>query len=201
MEEINPICWYCNLEMTEEQTKSELLCHHFLHTTCFIHVVQDRIPQCELCATEITQVTTAPLDEYVVIRNLYATNADFKKKALKLVKQRNLITRHQKAYLQLIKEKKQEIHSQIEVIKAQLEGLTATKKAEITGHQISKDYMTAKRTYATLAGKLRTEHRCSERQLQEALRQTTGFRKFTPFRNSPHRRAELWRHFYYCVRI
>ena len=202
----NPFCFRCMNPLLENEQQMELLCHHRLHTACFFQIAHlDYI--CPHCNEPINP--NMPLlnnnnesdVEGARIRTLYETNETFKTLVQKLSKKRRLVSKTQTAYTKLIKTKKQEIKNQLLAIKAQLEGLTETKKSEIRESDTYKEWMSANRGYSCLVNKMRGEYNCSERKLGRALKEKTGFRRFTPYRYHRFRRSTLNREFYFHIHI
>ncbi len=191
-------CWYCHEEIVENQPRSQLPCHHFLHTSCFVNIVHYHTwTACGICHTifnqnPVDEFQETPTQETTRIEQLYATNPRFKEAAKKLVKQRSVWTRARSTLKSLIKQKKTEARPQLLVIKAQLEGITSLKKAEIQESQQYKNYMKAKRSYTLLGTRLREEFDCTPRELARALREKPGFKRFNP-------RGERWFHSSYCL--
>jgi hypothetical protein len=200
-------CWRCDADIFDDEQQTQLLCHHRMHTACFLQIAHLDF-NCPHCNEPINPNGPAAQFQHhesdvegARIRNLYETNEAFKTLAQKIAKKRSLASKSQTAYTKLIKTKKEEIRNQLLAIKAQLEGLTETKKTEIKESTIYKEYMSANRGYNLLLGKMRTEYNCSERKLGRALQEKQGFRRFTPFRYSRFYRSPLNRAFYYHIRI
>ena len=201
-------CWYCHEEMVETQPRSELPCHHFLHTTCFINIVHyNTYNSCALCNTIFNQNPIDEIEETQVpdttrIQNLYDTNEQFKNLAKKLVQKRRLYGKERTRVTKFVREKKNEIREQLLVLKAQVEGLTSLKKNEVFQSQEYKDYVKAKRSYTVIKTKLERDHNCSPKALARALHEKPGFRRFNPHQSWRHRSYYLFQrawHFYIPV--
>ena len=178
------VCWRCNEPLLETQPQTELPCHHFLHTACLINIVHyNAHNECMICNTifyEHEDDFVADVSEETRIQTLYNTDTKFKKAAKNLVKQKGLCGRNRTKVVNLIKQKKNEIRNQLLLIKAQMEGLTNTKKQEIFNSQEYKDYVKSQRTYTALENRLRRDYTCSPKLLQRALQEKTGFKRFNP---------------------
>jgi hypothetical protein len=194
-------CWRCHMPITEGHAKTELPCHHFLHTNCFVEVIHHGLfANCVLC-DQIFNPHQHMEDNYQTdnhqhiererICQLYDTNPRFKEIAKKLVKQKALCSKTRIGVQKLIKQKKGEVREQLLLIKAQLEGITSLKKNEVQTSQQYKDYMKAKRSYAAAENKLQRDHNCSAKLLSRALREKPGFKRF----NARHR----WFHYSYYL--
>ena len=202
------VCWRCDQDITEDQQQMELLCHHKMHTACFLQIahLDYYCPHCnEALNPNVAILNANQYDsdhEGTRIRNLYDTNPTFKTFAQKLVKKSQLVKKKETAYAKLIKTKKLEIRPQLLAIKSQLEGLTETKKTEIRQSDIYKEYLSAYRAYTGMKTKLRTEYNCTDRKLARALENKVGFRRFNPSRGRyRYWRSPLARAFYYNIRI
>jgi hypothetical protein len=186
-------CWYCHEEMVAEQPRSELPCHHFLHTTCFVHIVHFHTwNACGLCHQIFDQNHNDVFQEPAAtetsrIEQLYTTDPRFKEAAKRLVKQKSMVTRTRNKMVKLVKQKKAEVRERLLVIQAQLEGITSLKKDEIQESQEYKDFMKAKRGYTMIGNRLREEFNCTPREIGRALREKPGFKRFNP-------RGERWFH-------
>lgn len=201
------ICWRCENPLLGEQQQTELLCHHRMHTACFLQIAHLDY-NCPYCNEPINPNGPAAQYEHhesdvegARIRNLYETNARFKELAQKIAKKRRLVSQKQTAYLKFMKTKKEEIRNQLLVIKAQLEGLTETKKTEIKNSDAYKEYISATRGYTMLENKLRQQYNCSPRKFARSLKEKPGFRRFSPISWRQHRRSNLNRMFYYRLHI
>lgn len=187
-EQENTICFRCDGPILQAHHQTGLLCGHKMHTTCFLEIAHLPETICRTCNEPINPNMPVFHNhndnqsdiEATRIQNLYDTNATFKGIAQKLAKKRRLVSTKHTAYLKLIKTKKQEIREQLLLLKAQLEGLTETKKTEIRESTVYKEYIAANRGYSLLIGKLRNDYNCSERKIGRALRNKVGFRRFTP---------------------
>lgn len=203
---MNP-CWRCQNPMLNDQPQLELLCHHRMHTACFLQIAHLDYT-CPHCNQPMNPNVQAPVQNpnptpvtQAQLKNLYETNAEFKTFAKTIATKRRMVSKAQSAYSNLLKTKKQEIREQLLTIKAQLEGLTETKKTEIRDSQAYKDYLVATRGYKVWIGKLRTKYNCSERKFAFALNETPGFRRFHPIGWRQYRRFKLNHIFYYKIRI
>jgi hypothetical protein len=202
------ICWRCNEEMHEDQQKIQLLCQHSMHTNCFLQIVHLNYP-CPHCNEPINpnDVDHEEHQEHQEqteesrIQTLYENDNAFQTLAKTIVKKRLIASRKEKELTRFIKMKKGEIRNQLLAIKAQLEGLTETKKREIRESNLYKECVSAKRGYSLLTGKLRETYECSERKMARALRNKPGFRRFTPLRYHRYRRNNLFYDFYYRICI
>lgn len=199
-----PVCWRCDQEIHQDQQQTELLCHHRMHTNCFLQIAHLNYA-CPHCNEAINpnvafyQNDNLSQDSNRVLQ-LYNTNQTFRDLAVKIAKKRRLLSSKRTGYQKLIKTKKLEIRNQLLAIKAQLEGITETKKTEIRNSTVYKEYMSAYRSYILLLGKMRNDHNCSERKLARGLREKPGFRRFTPYHFSRYRRNDLSRAFYFRIR-
>lgn len=205
MEEEILACWRCNNQLQEDQQQTELLCHHRMHTACFLDIVHldYTCPHCDQPINPNMPGFREHVDEETEetrVQNLYDTQSVFRDLAKKIAKKRTEISKKERAYLHCIKEKKGEIRNQLLVIQAQLEGLTETKKTEIRNSVAYKEYMAAKRSYSLLTGRLRTNYNCSERKMARCLQNKIGFRRFHPLRHRFYR-CPLRRAFCYHIRI
>lgn len=179
------VCWRCQEPLLETQPQTELPCHHFLHTACLINIVHyNFFNHCALCNTIFFEHEDedAPneVSEETRIQNLYNTDIKFKKAAKKLAKQKAISRRNRTKVVSLVKQKKGEIRNQLLLLKAQVEGLTNTKKQEVFDSQEYKDYIKSQRTYTALENRIRRDYTCSPRLLQRALQEKPGFKRFNP---------------------
>jgi hypothetical protein len=200
------ICWRCNEEMREDQPKIQLLCQHSMHTNCFLQILHLNYP-CPFCnepmnPNEVVHEEQQEQTEESRIQTLYENDNAFQTLAKNIVKKRLIASRKERELGQFIKMKKGEIRNQLLAIKAQLEGLTETKKREIRESNIFKESASAKRAYSVLLGKLRETYNCSERKMARVLRNKPGFRRFHPLRHyRRYRRSDLFYNFYYRIVI
>jgi hypothetical protein len=189
-QEIQAECWRCHEPLLQNQPQTELPCHHFLHTACFVNIIHFNIlTNCAICDLVFNENQhdenlhihgNAEISEETRIQNLYNTNTIFKDAAKKLVKQKSTTSSKRGKLQKLCKQKKNEVRNQLLVIKAQLEGITETKKAEIRNSQEYKEYLKSQRTYTLLENKLRSDYNCSPKLLARALHEKPGFKRFNP---------------------
>lgn len=192
-------CWRCHEPLLENEPQTELPCHHFLHTTCFVQIIHyDIWRNCPICneAFNVLEDHEAPAENQVSeetrIQNLYNSNVRFKEAAKKLVKQKNMANRNRTKVVNLVKQKKNEVRDQLLLIKAQLEGITETKKQEVFNSQEYKNYIKFQRSYTALENKLRTDYNCSAKLLARALYEKPGFKRFNPRTRWSHRSYYLF---------
>ena len=197
-------CWRCNNELRDDQQQIQLLCRHSMHTACFLEIVHLNYA-CPHCNERINpnqeQEQQEQQTEETRIQNLYDTQDVFRDLAKKIAKKRSEISKKETVFLKCVKDKKAEIRNQLLVIRAQLEGLTETKKTEIRNSVPYKEYMAAKRNYSMLVGRLRANYNCSERKMARSLSNKVGFRRFTPLRLRSFYRSPFVREFSYHISI
>jgi hypothetical protein len=198
-------CWRCHEPLLENEPQTELPCHHFLHTTCFVQIVHYNLwRNCPICNEVFNQneedeeeTPAAQLSEETRIQNLYNSNARFKEAAKKLVKQKGLCSSSRMKVAKLVKEKKNEVRNQLLLIKAQLQGITETKKREVMNSQEYKNYIKSQRAYTMMENKLRADYNCSPKLLSRALYEKPGFRRFNPRSRWFHRSYYLFQRPWY----
>ncbi len=188
-QQIQAECWRCHEPLLENEPQTELPCHHFLHTNCFVQIVHYNLwRNCPICnevfnaIEEEEEEVDNVVSEETRIQNLYNTNTRFKELAKKLVKQKSLTSRSRTKVCQLVRTKKNEIRNQLLLIKAQLQGITETKKSEVSNSQEYKDYIKSQRGYTMVENKLRQDFNCSPKLIARALREKPGFKRFNPRR-------------------
>jgi hypothetical protein len=190
-------CQRCQTAIEENDIKTELPCHHFFHTTCFMnllvhqhengyyvcecgaHILAHEDEDEEVAEAEIQQTeVNHQVAERLRIRTLYETNQNFKKTIENFKKKASEVKRKYTALKKLTKEKKQEIQTQLSTIKTQLEGLTELKKSEIQESQIYKDFLKSKRAYTLLHTRLETTYNCRAIDIWRSLYDKRGFQRY-----------------------
>lgn len=206
-------CCRCDAPIQVNQPQIQLLCHHPMHTNCFFEIGHMNFP-CPQCRQPVNPYEPLFQEQQMEerqeqerqteeqrVQGLYTTNEAFQKLAKKIVKKRSIAIQKDKILRSFIKTKKSEIRNQLLAIRAQLEGLTETKKREIRESNQYKESMAANRGYSLLTNKLQATYDCSERKLARSLREKPGFRRFQPLRRYRYRRLGLFYDFYYNIRI
>lgn len=201
-------CWRCNNELRDDEQQIQLLCRHSMHTACFLEIVHLNYA-CPHCNEPINpndmdheeHEEQEHQTEESRIQTLYANDNAFQVLVKKIAKKRSEISKKETVFLKCVKDKKAEIRNQLLVIRAQLEGLTETKKTEIRNSVPYKEYIGAKRNYSMLVGRLRANYNCSERKMARSLSNKVGFRRFTPLRLRSYYRSPFVREFSYHISI
>jgi hypothetical protein len=194
------LCFLCEQPIQEGQVRSELPCHHFLHTMCLINRANDHwagehfLCQCGEIIIQATENNVNFYDEeeegdipnnetgynqlLTTIRNLYNTDTRFKGLLRNIKKKRSVFNKACRGLHKLIKEKKAEVRTQLLSIQSQLEGITGVKKAEIRSSAAYKDFMLAKRSYNACYSRLQHRYGYTASTIREALSNVKGFRNF-----------------------
>ena len=199
-------CWYCHQAFQENDTKMELLCHHFLHTNCFMrNQYYNDGTRCGICDQRMNpfwldfDTPDGTQNEHIAINNLYDTNEAFKKVVHAAAKQRRILSGKERLYKKLVREKKDSIRQQLLAIKAQLEGITSLKINEIKEDRIYKDMIKARRAYDTLRSSFRRDYNYDTRTVAAALKTKRGLKNWKPYfsyrfcRNNNLKRAFYFR--------
>lgn len=202
-------CWYCHQAFQENDTKMELLCHHFLHTNCFMrNQYNNDGTRCGICDQRMNpfwldfDTPDGTQNEHIAINNLYNTNQDFKKLVHTAAKQQRIVSAKERLYKKLVKEKKDSIRQQLLAIKAHLEGITSLKINEIKEDPIYKEMIKEKRRYELLLSSFHRDYNYGNRTVMAALKTKRGLKTWKPcYRYHFRRSSNLKSAFYFRIRV
>lgn len=195
------VCFICHVPFQEGQVRAELPCHHSVHTLCLARSIDTRYTdiafscQCgEVIIEEgeeydadneddvILEVAGAgTLSERERIRNLYSTDKAFRESLKKLRKAKAEYSRSITAVTRLTKEKKDTIRQQLLILKAQIEGLTSLKKAEVLASQEHKDHRKAKARFNSLVTRIERNYGCTLSEIARYLSEKPGMKRFNAY--------------------
>lgn len=180
MENIN--CFFCHQQILADEIKSELPCHHFMHTPCLLRYTFAYGNQCEVCnelidpfLQETHSIETPTID----FENLISTNEEFKTLVSTIVKQHKILQKKRTAFQKVIREKKDDIKEEVQQLKQQIKELCGTKRLEVQSSVECKEFVKEKRKYFALLQECKEKYNCEQSSLMYYLKQKPGSKSFT----------------------
>lgn len=175
-------CFFCHQQILPDEIKSELQCHHFLHTGCFLRYTFAYGNQCQICNELIDpflQETYSPETPTVDFENLSATNQEFRTLVSAIVKQRRTLQKKQTAFHKVIRQKKDDIKENVKQLKEQIKTLCEGKRSEVQSSVECKEYTKEKRKYFALLQECKEKYNCGQSSLVYSLKQKPGTKTFS----------------------
>lgn len=186
-------CGICNEDLGE-LPRTELLCHHICHTSCFLNTIQatnfydQRFLACVVCEepffeqdNDSVQTDETENSDAQRANTLYETNTNFRKDIKYYMYVKRALNRPHRNFRNLLAVKKAEVQDAYMLMKAQYEGLYNTKKDELTQSEEYKLYSQAQKKYLVTYSSLRRKYNVTRAMLY-SLRTRPGLKSISSHR-------------------
>ena len=185
-------CGICDEEIGE-LPRTELLCHHVTHTSCFLNRIRQTnyanqiLLQCGICEEPFFEeqdndsVQTDATNDTQRANTLYETNTNFRKDIKYYMHVKRALNKPHRNFRNLLAVKKAEVQDAYTLMKAQYEGLYNTKKDELTQSEEYRLYSKAQKKYLNTYASLRRKYNLT-RAMFYSLRTRPGLKSISSHR-------------------